>query len=98
MEPTSDRVIVALQIDPNYDLPGMDELMNFAGSLQGAALIACVIGLVVAAITWAIGSQGSNPHVAGRGKSGALWAVAAGVVVIAAPALITWAQSVGQGI
>lgn len=94
----SNTELHALEIDPNFELPGIDELMQFAGSLQGAALVMCVIGIVAAAIAWAVGSQSSNPHVAGRGKAGVLWAVAAGVVIIAAPALITWAQGVGEGI
>ncbi|MFD2795913.1 DUF6112 family protein [Promicromonospora vindobonensis] len=57
-----------------------------------------VVALIIAAIVWAFGANSSNPHLAGRGKTGILVAAASGVVCGAAVALINFGWDLGQQI
>ena len=81
---------IVADVPPNTTgLPGISTLSNMVGALLTVGLIACVAGLVLAAIVWAIGSHSSNPHLAGRGKSGVLVAFVAAV-------LDRWGQRPGR--
>jgi hypothetical protein len=55
-------------------------------------------GLVLAAIVWAIGSHSSNPHLAGRGKSGVLVAFVAAVLIGGANVLVDFFVTTGKGL
>ena len=79
-------------------LPGISTLSNMVGALLTVGLIACVAGLVIAAIVWAIGSHSSNPHLAGRGKSGVLVAFVAAVLIGGANVLVDFFVATGKGI
>ena len=79
-------------------LPGISTLSNMVGALLTVGLIACVAGLVLAAIVWAIGSHSSNPHLAGRGKSGVLVAFVAAVLIGGANVLVDFFVTTGKGI
>ena len=75
-------VSVLDDVTPNSTgLPGISAVSNMVGALLTIALIACVAGLVIAAIVWAVGHHSANPSVAGRGKSGVLVAFAASLLV-----------------
>ena len=47
---------------------------------------------------WAIGSHSSNPHLAGRGKSGVLVAFVAAVLIGGANVLVDFFVTTGKGI
>jgi len=79
-------------------LPGISTLSDMVGALLTVGLIACVAGLVLAAIVWAIGSHSSNPHLAGRGKSGVLVAFVAAVLIGGANVLVDFFVATGKGI
>ena len=86
-------------ISPNPDgLPGLTQLREIVGALLTWGLVACVAGLVISAIVWAIGSNSGNPHAAGRGKTGVLIAAAAAVIVGGANAIITFFANTGTSI
>jgi hypothetical protein len=68
------------------------------GALLTFGLIAAVAGVALSAITWAIGSNSSNPHVAGRGKNGVLIAGAAAMLIGAANSLVTFFTNAGAAI
>jgi hypothetical protein len=90
--------IVADVLPNSTGLPGISTLSNMVGALLTVGLIACVAGLVLAAILWAIGSHSSNPHLAGRGKSGVLVAFVAAVLIGGANVLVDFFVATGKGI
>ena len=89
----------AIDIHPNATgLPGIEALSSIVGALLTFGLIASVAGVALSAIAWAVGSHASNPHVAGRGKTGVLVAVAAAMVIGAANTLVTFFTNAGASI
>lgn len=88
-----------IDITPNTTgLPGIAALEGVVGALLTFALIASVAGIAISAIAWAVGSHSSNPHVAGRGKSGVLVAAGAAMLVGAANTLVTFFSSAGGAV
>lgn len=84
-------------IDPNPNgLPGIAAIERIVGGLLTLGLVAAVAGIALSAIAWAIGSHSSNPHVAGRGKSGVLVSVAAAMLIGAANALVSFFSAAGS--
>jgi hypothetical protein len=92
----SHSILAKVSISPNKDgLPGVKEAETIVGALLTFGLIAAVGGIVLAAITWAVGSNSSNPHVAGRGKTGVIVACAAALLIGAADLLINFVSNAG---
>lgn len=86
-------------IQPNTTgLPGIAALQKIVGAMLTIGLIAAVAGIAISAIAWAIGSHSSNPHVAGRGKTGVLISVAAAMVIGAANTLVSFFNNAGAAI
>lgn len=93
------RVPGNIDIRPNTDgLPGIPQLREIVGAIMSIGLILAVVALIIAAVIWAFGANSSNPHLAGRGKTGILVAAAAGVVCGAAVALVEFGWNLGQEI
>ncbi len=89
----------AIDIPPNTNgLPGLAALESIVGALLTFGLVAAVAGVAIGAIAWAIGSHSSNPHVAGKGKTGVLVAGAAAMLIGAANTLVTFFNGVGTGV
>src|SRR3546814_15165657 len=93
-----------ITIDPNSNgLPGIGQLRKIAGASMTVGLILAVLALIISAVVWAMGSNSSNPHLAGRGKLGVVVAPGAAIVTGAAGALVNlfWhvvqADSIGSG-
>jgi hypothetical protein len=90
---------VAADISPNSTgLPGINSLNNIVGALLTIGLIACVAGLVMAAIVWAIGTHSSNPHLGSRGKTGVLVALVAAMLIGGANVLVDFFVTAGKGL
>lgn len=86
-------------VTPNSTgLPGINSISNIVGALLTIGLIACVAGLVIAAIVWAIGSHSSNPNLASRGKTGVLVALVAAILIGGANVLVDFFVTTGQGL
>lgn len=86
-------------IEPNTTgLPGLGALERIVGGLLTVGLIAAVAGIALAAIAWAVGSHSSNPHVAGRGKTGVLVSLAAAMLIGAANTLVHFFNAAGASI
>lgn len=98
MDITSLGVILAqIDIAPNADgLPGIAQLRTIVGAVMTVGLILAVLALIVSAIVWAMGANSSNPHLAGRGKSGVLVALGAAVLCGGAVALVNFFWNLGQ--
>ena len=86
-------------VSPNSTgLPGINSLSNIVGALLTIGLIACVAGLVIAAIVWAIGTHSSNPHLGSRGKAGVLVALVAAMLIGGANVLVDFFVTAGKGL
>ncbi|GAB4085044.1 hypothetical protein GCM10028784_16740 [Myceligenerans cantabricum] len=86
-----------IDIDPNTDgLPGIAALQNIVGALMTIGLICAVLGVIISAIVWALGSNSSNPQLAGRGKTGVLVALGAAIICGAAVTAVNFFWTVGQ--
>ena len=69
--------VVVLAADPgispnNAGLPGLSVLKQIVGALLTWGLVACVAGLVVSVIVWALGHHGGNYSHTSNGKTGVL--------------------------
>ena len=88
-----------IHISPNRDgLPGIAALESIVGALLTFGLIASVAGIAISAIAWAIGSHSGNPHVAGKGKSGVIIALAAAFLIGSANFLVNFFNAQGAHI
>ncbi len=88
---------VVADVKPNTTgLPGIPLVSNIVGALLTFGLIACVAGLVLAAIVWAVGHHSANPTVAGRGKTGVLVALVAALLVGGANVLVDFFVNAGK--
>lgn len=86
-----------IDIDPNSDgLPGIEQLRTIVGAVMTVGLVLAVLALIVSAIVWAYGSNSSNPHLSGRGKTGLLISCGAAVICGAAVALVNFGWGIGQ--
>ena len=86
-----------ITISPNSNgLPGVGELKQIVGASMTIGLILAVLALIIAAIVWALGSNSSNPHLAGRGKLGVLVALGAAIACGASVTLVNFFWNVGQ--
>jgi hypothetical protein len=86
-------------VSPNTTgLPGISTLTNIVGALLTVGLIACVAGLVIAAIVWAVGHHSANPSIAGRGKTGVLVALVAALLVGGANVLVDFFVKTGHSL
>ncbi len=98
---TTDVGVIWAQIDiePNADgLPGIAQLRTIVGAVMTVGLILAVLALIVAAIVWAMGANSSNPHLAGRGKTGVLVALGAAILCGGAVTLVNFFWDVGQAV
>jgi hypothetical protein len=91
------RLLADPGVSPNLNgLPGIQEFKKIVGALLTFGVIACVAGLVVAGITWAIGIHSSNPHLAGRAKTGVIVAFGAALLIGGADFLIGFFWDAGN--
>ena len=97
--PTYKGPAAQIDISPNSSgLPGIAELREIVGATMTIGLILAVLALIISAVVWALGSNTSNPHLAGRGKLGVLVALGAAIVTGASVALINFFWNVGQSV
>jgi hypothetical protein len=88
-----------ITISPNSDgLPGIAQLRTIVGAVMTIGLILSVLALIISAIVWGFGANSSNPHLAGRGKTGVLVSCGAAVICGAAVTLVNFFWNVGQAV
>ena len=86
-----------IDIDPNSSgLPGIEQLRTIVGAVMTVGLILSVLALIISAIIWAYGSNSSNPHLAGKGKTGLLISCGAAIICGGSVTLINFFWGVGQ--
>lgn len=88
-----------VDITPNDSgLPGIAQLRTIVGAVMTIGLVLAVLALIISAIVWAVGANSSNPHLAGRGKTGVLIACAAAVICGGAVTFVNFFWGVGQSV
>ncbi|MPV35936.1 DUF6112 family protein [Georgenia subflava] len=96
---TTAALLAGVSITPNSSgLPGIEQLRAIVGAVMTVGLILGVLALIISAVVWAFGSNSSNPHLAGRGKSGVLVALAAAIICGGSVALVNFFWDVGQAV
>ena len=84
---------------PNNDgLPGLSVLKQMVGALLTWGLLACVAGLVISVIVWALGHHQGNYSHASTGKTGVLVAAGGALLIGGANAIVTFFSNLGAGI
>ncbi|WP_249051519.1 DUF6112 family protein [Cellulomonas fimi] len=86
-------------ITPNTDgLPGLEVVRSIVGALLTWGLVACVAGLVISVIVWAVAHQQGNYSHASSGKTGVLVAAGGAILIGGANAIIGFFSGLGAGI
>ena len=87
------------QVSPNQNgLPGLSVLKQIVGALLTWGLVACVAGLVVSVIMWALGHHGGNYSHTTSGKTGVLVSAAGALLIGGANAIVAFFSGLGSGI
>ena len=76
-------------------LPGLEVLRDLVGALLTWGLIACVAGLVVSVIIWALGHHQGNYMHASSGKTGVLVAAGGALLIGGANGIIAFFSAMG---
>lgn len=83
-------------ITPNSTgLPGVGTFEHIVGTLIVFGVIASVAGLLISAITWAVGHHSANPNVMSKGKQGTITALVAALLCGGAMALVNFVFGIG---
>lgn len=83
-------------IHPNDSgLPGLPVVRQIVGALLTWGLVACVAGLVVSVIIWAVARQQGNYGSAAGAKTGVLVSVAGALLIGGANAIIAFFSGLG---
>ena len=88
---------VNLRPDPS-GLPGGDVLQNLTNGIAGFALILCLMGLVIGAAMWGLGSNSSNFQQTLVGKRACGVCALAALLIGAAAAIINFFYGAGQSV
>ena len=83
-------------ITPNESgLPGLMVVRQIVGALLTWGLVACVAGLVVSVITWAVARQQGNYGYASGAKTGVLVSVGGALLIGGANAIVAFFSAMG---
>lgn len=87
--------IVSLQPSANA-LPGSSTIEKLASGLGWWALLAALVGLVLGAAAWALGSHTNNYQYSSSGRRAVIVSALAALVIGAAPEVINFLFASGQ--
>ncbi len=88
-----------LQLTPDTGaLPGGDVLQKLMNGLDGWALALSLVGLVVGAAAWALGSHGQNYQQSFVGRRAVLISGFAALLIGAGPGIVNFFFNTGQGV
>jgi len=88
---------VSMQPNPNA-LPGGQLLQNLMNGIGGWALALSLVGLVIGAAAWALGSHGQNYQQSFVGRRAVLISGLAALLIGAGPAIVNFFYASGHGI
>ncbi|MGA3148240.1 MAG: DUF6112 family protein [Acidimicrobiales bacterium] len=88
-----------LQLSPDTSaLPGGNVLQHLMNGLDGWALALSLVGLVVGAAAWALGSHGQNYQQSFVGRRAVLISGLAALLIGAGPGIVNFFFNTGQGV
>lgn len=88
-----------VQLQPSVgNLPGGDVLKSLTNGLGGWALIAALVGMLIGAAAWALGSHSQNYHQSFVGRRTVLVSGLAALLIGAGPGLVNFFFHAGQGV
>jgi hypothetical protein len=88
-----------LELTPDTGaLPGGDVLQKLMNGLDGWALALSLVGLVVGAAAWALGSHGQNYQQSYVGRRAVLISGFAALLIGAGPGIVNFFFNTGQGV
>jgi len=93
------RVLAAgvVSLDPSANgLPGHNTLEQLANGIGWWALLAALLGLVVGAAVWALGSHTNNYQYSSSGRRAVLVSGAAALIIGAAPTVVNFLFGAGH--
>ncbi len=79
-------------------LPGLPVVRQIVGALLTWGLLACVAGLAISVIVWALAHQSGNYHQAGSGKTGVLVSAGGALLIGGANAIVGFFSALGSTI
>lgn len=79
-------------------LPGQSTIQQLTNGIGWWALVASLVGLVLGAAAWAVGSHANNYQYATTGRKAVLVSGAAALVIGAAPTIVSFLFQTGRGI
>ncbi|HEX9530053.1 MAG TPA: DUF6112 family protein, partial [Acidimicrobiales bacterium] len=86
----------AVSLSPNVSsLPGAAALQQVTDGIGGWALVLALVGLLIGAVMWALGSHGNNYQQTYTGRRAVLASGMAAVLIGAAPALVNFFFRIG---
>lgn len=91
--------LVDVTLSPDTSaLPGGNVLQKLMNGLGGWALAAALVGLVIGAAAWALGSHGQNYQQTFVGRKAVLISALAALLIGAGPAIVNFFFAAGQGV
>lgn len=86
-------------IEPNSTgLPGLEVVRQIVGALLTWGLVACVAGMVVSVIVWALAHQQGNYSYTSGGRTGLMVSVIGALLIGGANAIVAFFAGLGAGI
>jgi membrane protein YqaA with SNARE-associated domain len=79
-------------------LPGGSELLKLISGLEWWALALAILGIVIGAAAWALGSHGQNFNQSVNGRRAVLVSGMAALIIGAAPAVVNWFYATGSSV
>ncbi len=89
--------VVNMHPDPNA-LPGGQVLQNLMNGLDSWALALALVGLVIGAAAWALGSHGQNYQQSFVGRRAVLISGLAALLIGAGPGIVSFFFNAGSGV
>jgi hypothetical protein len=89
--------VVTMKPDPTQ-LPGGQLLQNLINGLQFWALALALVGLVIGAAAWALGSHGQNYQQTFVGRRAVLISGFAALLIGAGPGIVSFFYTAGSGV
>lgn len=101
--PSTLRSLAVLAADPKIapngsGLPGLPQVRLIVGALLTWGLVACVAGLVISVMIWALGHHNGNYSHTSTGKTGVLVAAGGAMLIGGANAIVAFFSALGSRI
>ena len=92
-------MLTGVNLDPTTNgLPSFSIVQRFMDQMGGVALLFALVGVVVGAAAWALGSHSQNYHQSFAGRRAVLVSGLAALLIGAAPTIVNFFAAIGHDI